>query len=87
MCTKIGRDLRQQVSSLVLAMADQPPPRSLYQPTSALARDGKGAVVGDRLERLCLPMESLPRGANLVDCGRRAAPQIFLGWSENKQSK
>jgi len=35
----IGRDLRQQVSFLILAMVGQPPPRSLYQSVSAA---GKG---------------------------------------------
>ena len=37
-----GRDLLPQVSSLILAMVGQPPPRSLYQPTPAAGKGWEG---------------------------------------------
>jgi len=37
----LGRDLRQQVSSLILAMAGQPPPYLLYPQPAPPAKAGK----------------------------------------------
>jgi len=80
-----GRDLREQVSSLVLAPVAEASPDLSY---CLVSRIGQGRGWPGLMSRttICAREASSTRRVP-VGRGRQTTPQMFLGWSKNRQSK
>ena len=80
-----GRDPREPVSSLVLAPVAE---ASSDLPYCLVSRAGQGRGWLGLMSRTTIcAREAFSTGRVPVGRGRQTTPQMFLGWSKNRQSK